>query len=104
MPQDPSTPPVDLPDGRSFQVRGAWCDIYEAICNAKHMIYITGWSVYDKITLVRDPTKPMLPSQWPTLGEEALCSAPHVLASGDLFMQGMTGLPAVQPCTELVAL
>ncbi|CAL5229046.1 g12295 [Coccomyxa viridis] len=67
--QDPSTPPVDLPDGRSFQVRGAWCDIYEAICNAKHMIYITGWSVYDKITLVRDPSKPMLPSQWPTLGE-----------------------------------
>lgn len=62
---------MDLPDGRSFQVRGAWCDIYEAICNAKHMIYITGWSVYDKITLVRDPAKPMLPSQWPTLGEEA---------------------------------
>ena len=60
---------MDLPDGRSFKVRGAWCDIYEAICNAQHMIYITGWSIYDKITLVRDPSKPMLPSQWPTLGE-----------------------------------
>ncbi|CAK0785144.1 hypothetical protein CVIRNUC_008350 [Coccomyxa viridis] len=67
--QDPSTPPVELPDGRAFHVRGAWCDLYEAICNAKHLIYVTGWSIYDKITLVRDPSKPMLPSQWPTLGE-----------------------------------
>ena len=50
-------------------MRGAWCDLYEAICNAKHLIYITGWSIYDKITLVRDPAKPMLPIQWPTLGE-----------------------------------
>lgn len=69
-PQDPKTPPVELPDGRSFQVRGAWCDLYEAICEAKHLIYITGWSIYDRITLVRDPAKPTLPSQWPTLGED----------------------------------
>ena len=67
--QDPSTPPVELPDGRVFHVRGAWCDLYEAICNAKHLIYVTGWSIYDKITLVRDPSKPMFPNQWPTLGE-----------------------------------
>ena len=66
---------MELPDGRAFHVRGAWCDLYEAICNAKHLIYVTGWSIYDKITLVRDPSKPMLPSQWPTLGEtiHALC-------------------------------
>ena len=51
-------------------MRGAWCDLYEAICEAKHLIYITGWSIYDKITLVRDPAKPMHPSQWPTLGED----------------------------------
>ena len=50
-------------------MRGAWCDLYDAICDAKHLIYITGWSIYDRITLVRDPAKPMLPSQWPTLGE-----------------------------------
>ena len=49
-------------------MRSAWCDLYEAICNAKHLIYITGWSIYDKITLVRDPSKPMQPSECPTLG------------------------------------
>lgn len=56
-------------------MRGAWCDIYDAICSAQDLIYITGWSIYDKITLVRDPSKPMLPSQWPTLG--APCLTPN---------------------------
>ena len=62
-------------------MRGAWCDLYEAICNAKHLIYVTGWSIYDKITLVRDPSKPMLPSQWPTLGE-----ATHALYCSSLIL------------------
>jgi phospholipase D1/2 len=67
--QEPKTPPIPLPNGGSFQPAGAWSDVYEAVCNAKHLIYITGWSVYDKITLVREPDKPMFPSAVPTLGE-----------------------------------
>lgn len=31
-----------------------WKDIYDAICDAKHFIYITGWSVDTKISLLRD--------------------------------------------------
>lgn len=27
-----------------------------------------GWSVYDKVTLCRDPTKPMEEGQWPSIG------------------------------------
>ena len=63
-------------------MRSAWGDLYEAICNAKHLIYITGWSIYDKITLVRDPSKPMQPSECPTLGEPLLfrSSISHFLA------------------------
>ncbi|GER32586.1 phospholipase D [Striga asiatica] len=34
-----------------------WEDIFDAITNAKHLIYITGWSVYTRITLVRDPQR-----------------------------------------------
>ncbi len=59
---------MDLPGGGAFYVRSAWRDLYKAICNAKHLIYITGWSIYDKITLVRDASKPMQPSKYLTLG------------------------------------
>ncbi|GFQ05509.1 phospholipase d alpha 1 [Phtheirospermum japonicum] len=34
-----------------------WEDVFDAISNAKHLIYITGWSVYTKISLVRDPKR-----------------------------------------------
>ncbi|PIN23976.1 Phospholipase D1 [Handroanthus impetiginosus] len=34
-----------------------WEDIFDAINNAKHLIYITGWSVYTKIKLIRDPER-----------------------------------------------
>ncbi|KAE8687668.1 Phospholipase D alpha 1 [Hibiscus syriacus] len=45
-----------------------WEDIFDAICNAKHLIYITGWSVYTEITLVRDPRRPK-PGGDRTLGQ-----------------------------------
>ncbi|KAL0792371.1 hypothetical protein Bca101_063748 [Brassica carinata] len=35
-----------------------WEDIFDAIWNAKNLIYITGWSVYTDITLIRDPKRP----------------------------------------------
>lgn len=63
------TPPIQLSEGGSFQPRGAWTDLYEAICNAQHLIYIAGWSVYDKIKLIRDPCKPMVESEIPSLGK-----------------------------------
>lgn len=45
-----------------------WEDIFDAISNAKHFIYITGWSVYAKITLIRDPNR-RKPGGELTLGE-----------------------------------
>lgn len=35
--------------------RRCWEDIFYAIGNARHLIYIAGWSVNTEITLVRDP-------------------------------------------------
>ncbi|KAG6740341.1 hypothetical protein POTOM_055787 [Populus tomentosa] len=32
--------------------------IFDAISNEKHLIYITGWSVFTEITLTRDPKGP----------------------------------------------
>ncbi|XP_062117422.1 phospholipase D alpha 1-like [Humulus lupulus] len=54
--------------GQLFQPHRCWEDIFDAITNAKHLIYITGWSIYTQITLVRDPTTPKLGAD-STLGE-----------------------------------
>ncbi|KAG8636324.1 phospholipase D alpha 1 isoform X2 [Manihot esculenta] len=50
---------VKIPiEGKTYEAHRCWEDIFDAITNAKHLIYITGWSVYTEITLVRDPQRP----------------------------------------------
>ncbi|XP_076956614.1 phospholipase D alpha 1-like [Bidens hawaiensis] len=51
-----------------YKPQRCWEDIFDAISNAKHLIYITGWSVYTKIVLIRDPRRPK-PGGDVTLGE-----------------------------------
>lgn len=41
-----------------FPPQRCWEDVFEAITNAQHLIYIAGWSVYTQITLIRDPMRP----------------------------------------------
>ncbi|XP_074583085.1 phospholipase D alpha 1-like [Curcuma longa] len=45
-----------------------WEDIFDAISNAQHLIYIAGWSVYTEITLLRDLKRPR-PGGDVTLGQ-----------------------------------
>ncbi|KAL3844046.1 hypothetical protein ACJIZ3_001449 [Penstemon smallii] len=40
-----------------YEPQRCWEDMFDAINNARHLIYITGWSVYTKITLIRDPKR-----------------------------------------------
>ena len=49
-------PEIDLDNGKTFQHNACWEDICHAILEAHHMIYIVGWSVYDKVRLVREPS------------------------------------------------
>ncbi|GJN40595.1 hypothetical protein PR202_gb29833 [Eleusine coracana subsp. coracana] len=55
-------PEIELDKGNMFQKtkifehRSCWEDICHAILEAHHMIYIVGWSVYDKVKLVREPS------------------------------------------------
>lgn len=51
---DAFTPKIHLLGGQLYHPHRCWEDIFDAISNAKHLIYITGWSVYPHITLVRD--------------------------------------------------
>ncbi|XP_057504876.1 phospholipase D alpha 1-like [Actinidia eriantha] len=51
---DKFIPKIPLAGGRYYEPHRCWEDVFDAITNAKHMIYITGWSVYTKISLIRD--------------------------------------------------
>ncbi|KAL5729610.1 phospholipase D [Ranunculus cassubicifolius] len=55
---DNFVPKIPLSDGKNYEPHRCWEDIFDAISNAKHMIYITGWSVYTEIALVRDSRRP----------------------------------------------
>ncbi|PIN08995.1 Phospholipase D1 [Handroanthus impetiginosus] len=47
-------PKLWLANGRLYQHGQCWRDIYDAIFQARRLIYITGWSVYHLVQLVRD--------------------------------------------------
>ncbi|KAH7681651.1 phospholipase D1/2 protein [Dioscorea alata] len=61
-------PKIPLADGKYYEPHRCWEDIFDAITNAQHFIYITGWSVYTEITLIRD-SKRQKPGGDVTLGE-----------------------------------
>ncbi|CAA2996966.1 phospholipase D alpha 1 [Olea europaea subsp. europaea] len=39
---------------KNYEPHRGWEDVFDVITNAKHLIYITGWSVYTEIALARD--------------------------------------------------
>ncbi|KAF9590320.1 hypothetical protein IFM89_033738, partial [Coptis chinensis] len=51
-------PPIALSGGQYYNPHRCWEDVFDAIDKAKRLIYITGWSVYTEITLIRDPRRP----------------------------------------------
>lgn len=59
---------IPLADNRYYEPHRCWEDIFDTITNARHLIYITGWSVYAEITLMRDPRRSR-PGGDATLGE-----------------------------------
>ena len=46
------------PDGTQYVPPRAWRDLFNAIENAQKFIYITGWSVYTNIHLLRGTDDP----------------------------------------------
>ncbi|NP_001302777.1 phospholipase D alpha 1 [Brassica napus] len=65
---DNFVPRIPLAGGKNYEPQRCWEDIFDAISNAQHMIYITGWSVYTEIALVRDSRRPK-PGGDMTVGE-----------------------------------
>ncbi|KAI3786019.1 hypothetical protein L1987_45146 [Smallanthus sonchifolius] len=50
-------PKIPLAGGKNYEPHRCWEDVFDAITNAKHFIYITGWSVYTEIPLIRDENR-----------------------------------------------
>lgn len=50
---------IELEKENSFQHEKCWEDICHAILEAHHLVYIVGWSIYHKVKLVREPTRPL---------------------------------------------
>jgi phospholipase D1/2 len=61
--EDGLLPDIRLEGGELFQHRTCWEDICQSILEAHHLVYIAGWSIYEKVRLVREPTRP-LPEGW----------------------------------------
>lgn len=51
---DELLPKLPLANGMFYEHGHCWHDIYDAICAARRLIYITGWSVHHLVQLVRD--------------------------------------------------
>ncbi|KAK6131027.1 hypothetical protein DH2020_035225 [Rehmannia glutinosa] len=56
---DGMLPDIQLDEGRNFEHHKCWEDICHSILEAHHLVYIVGWSIYHKVKLVREPTKPL---------------------------------------------
>ncbi|KAH7519875.1 hypothetical protein FEM48_Zijuj08G0083600 [Ziziphus jujuba var. spinosa] len=66
---DGMLPNIELDGGKFFGHEKCWEDICYAISEAHHLIYIVGWSVFHKVKLVREPTRPLPRGGDLTLGE-----------------------------------
>ncbi|CAI0470576.1 unnamed protein product [Linum tenue] len=51
-------PNLNLDNGMSYVHGQCWRDIFDAIRQAKRLVYITGWSVWHKVRLIRDAACP----------------------------------------------
>nr|GMC57453.1 phospholipase D delta-like [Ipomoea batatas] len=60
---------VKLDGGIVYERGSCWEDICLAISEAHHLVYIVGWSVYQKIKLIREPTRDLPAGGDLTLGE-----------------------------------
>ncbi|KAE8666438.1 Phospholipase D delta [Hibiscus syriacus] len=52
-------PEIELENGTVIKHEPCWEDICHAILEAHHMVYITGWSVFHEVKLVREQTRPL---------------------------------------------
>lgn len=73
-----------------------WEDLYDAISDAKHFVYVVGWSVNASITLVRDPDRMIPGAQKVTIGELLKKKADEGVAVLVMLWDDRTSVPLLQ--------
>ena len=53
-PHDPLFDEIAYDDGSTYEPTNCWKDIYRSLREAQKVIYMTGWSVWTEVVLVRD--------------------------------------------------
>eukprot|EP00124_Ichthyophonus_hoferi_P004401 Ihof_evm1s478 gene=Ihof_evmTU1s478 len=53
-------PSIELAHGEYYEAQTCWKNLYDSIVEAKHFIYMVGWSVFTELTLVREEGVPTL--------------------------------------------
>jgi len=66
---DSTLPRIWLESGVEYHQHRCWEEMCAAIAGARHLVYLAGWSIYDKIKLVRDINRPVPDCGNLTLGE-----------------------------------
>ncbi|KAK4339905.1 hypothetical protein RND71_041367 [Anisodus tanguticus] len=66
---DETLPEILLDNDKVFNRNKCWEDICHAMLEARHLIYIVGWSVYHLVRLIREPTRLVPSSGWLELGD-----------------------------------
>ncbi|KAH6789181.1 phospholipase D delta [Perilla frutescens var. frutescens] len=66
---DGMLPDIKLDSGSNFEHDKCWEDICHAILEAHHLVYVVGWSIFHKVKLVREPTRPLPNGGDLTLGD-----------------------------------
>ncbi|KAF3789850.1 Phospholipase D alpha 1 [Nymphaea thermarum] len=90
---DEYRPPINICGNHRLEPARYWEDLYKAIDQAQHFIYIAGWSINVSITLVRDPGRPVLGSEGVTLGELLKQKADKGLTVLVMVWQDQTSVP-----------
>lgn len=62
-------PVIPLSDGEHYSPPRLWEDLYRAILDAEHFIYVAGWSVNTATTLIRDPQRMIAGAENVTFGQ-----------------------------------
>ncbi|KAH0971037.1 hypothetical protein GBA52_023193 [Prunus armeniaca] len=62
-------PEIELDGRKVYRPESCWEDICYAISEAHHLIYIVGWSVFHKVKLIREPSRPLPRGGDLTLGD-----------------------------------
>nr|XP_011461950.1 PREDICTED: phospholipase D delta-like [Fragaria vesca subsp. vesca] len=94
-------PQIELDGRKVYKPEHCWEDLCYAISEAHHMIYVVGWSVFHKVRLVREPTRPLPRGGDLTLGEflkykseegvRVLMLVWNDKTSNDVYSAGMMG-------------